>query len=76
MLSNELCSQGEKANFLAFEVMAEISNTVKLATTFLFHRYQGTLQRDSVPGKQFLQESSTDHINSIELYQEGKNISV
>lgn len=67
--------KSEKASFTAFEVIAEISKAVKLATTFLFHRYQRTLQRNSVSGKQFLQEDSVDHINSKELYWEIKNIS-
>lgn len=60
---------------MAFEVMVEISKAVKLATTFLFHRYERTLQRNFVCGKQFLQEDSVDHINSKELCWEIKNVS-
>lgn len=72
--SSELCSQEEKANFMAFEVMVEILKAVKLAKRFLFHRYQGTLQGNSVSGREFLQEDSADHINSKELYCELENV--
>lgn len=54
--------------------MVEISKAVKLAKTFLFHRYQRILQWNSVSGKEFLQEDSADHINSKELYCEMENV--
>lgn len=59
---------------MAFEVMVEILKAVKLAKRFLFHRYQGTLQGNSVSGREFLQEDSADHINSKELYCELEDV--
>lgn len=54
--------------------MVEVLQAVKLAKTYLFHRYQRTLQWNSVSGKEFLQEDSADHPNSKELYCEMENV--
>lgn len=54
--------------------MVEILKAVKLAKTFLFHRYRRTLQWNSVSWMEFLLEDSADHINSKEQYCEMENV--